>query len=135
MSMVSGMSCVLCSKPSIDGRKLCDSCENERLAAASAARVFSGSGLTWSNAEEYSEANWIRAAQARVSTPMSDCAVCQLIAKAKVDPCLGVRAALVVGTALGKSERSEIQLCAECEAELLVLVRLHNQSVEERVAS
>jgi hypothetical protein len=56
---------------------------------------------------------------------VNGCVVCELIAKAKVDPCLGVRFALVVGIALGEGKRSGIQLCcAQCEAELPVLMRL-----------
>lgn len=40
-------------------RRLCANCNNDRLVAASAARIRSSSGLTWSNVEEFSEENWI----------------------------------------------------------------------------
>lgn len=40
---------------------LCEQCDNERLSAASCARIMAGTGLTYSNSEQYSEENWIKA--------------------------------------------------------------------------
>jgi hypothetical protein len=60
--------CALCDLPNEPHRKLCEVCNTDRLRAASGARIFAGNGLTWSNAEEYSEDNWIRT-RARVALP------------------------------------------------------------------
>lgn len=53
------MKCKLCENDAVRGGLLCGDCDQERLAAASAARLLSGTGLTYSNADEYSQENWI----------------------------------------------------------------------------
>lgn len=59
------MKCELCEKDVAGKGLLCPDCDWERLAAASAARLFSGSGLTHSNANEYSQKNWIASERKR----------------------------------------------------------------------
>jgi hypothetical protein len=53
--------CACCTKVVYDQGKLCKDCDLDRLAAASAARIASGRGLNFENAEEFSEKNWIKA--------------------------------------------------------------------------
>ena len=51
--------CALCNQQVSSHSLLCHECNTRRLAAASFARIASGSGLTWANVEEFSEVNWI----------------------------------------------------------------------------
>ena len=56
------MICALCENMTWSAdSKLCWRCTHSRLAAASQARILSGTGLTYANAAEYSEENWIKA--------------------------------------------------------------------------
>jgi hypothetical protein len=50
--------CALCDNPKF-ADLLCTSCNNSRLLAASLARIISGRGLNYENAELYSEKNWV----------------------------------------------------------------------------
>lgn len=54
------MNCILCNGTVVKGSKLCKVCDDERLLAASLERVCAGTGLTYSNVEEYNETNWIK---------------------------------------------------------------------------
>ncbi len=55
------MKCKICKKDTLNKSKLCPGCNTERLAAASYERTWQGTGLTYTNAEKYSEDNWIKA--------------------------------------------------------------------------
>ena len=55
--------CELCSHQAQGDSRLCRDCNDARLEAASHARTIAGTGLTWSNAEAYSEENWIKASR------------------------------------------------------------------------
>jgi hypothetical protein len=57
------MKCELCGNPLETSRqndRLCEKCDNARLMAASAARIWEGTGLTYSNSEKFSTENWIK---------------------------------------------------------------------------
>lgn len=54
------MKCELCDQEAVTNSRLCLACHFHRLSAASTARIMAGTGLTYSNAEEYSEENWIK---------------------------------------------------------------------------
>lgn len=53
------MNCACCKRLASRG-KLCDACDGSRLLAASSDRCIRGETLTYSNAERFSQENWIR---------------------------------------------------------------------------
>jgi len=55
------MKCPICNNKAEPDSLLCKKCDNDRLAAASYARIAAGTGLTYTNAQAYSEENWIAA--------------------------------------------------------------------------
>lgn len=57
------MKCKLCHNEIEKNSKLCANCNNNRMLNASCDRIFAGTGLTFSNVEKYSEANFIKAAR------------------------------------------------------------------------
>ena len=51
--------CELCTDSAEENSRLCGTCNNARMLSASCDRIFNRTGLTYSNAEKYSEENWI----------------------------------------------------------------------------
>ncbi len=52
--------CAICIQPPEPHSKLCSACNQNRLGAASQARIMGRTGLTRSNVEAFSEENWIK---------------------------------------------------------------------------
>ena len=53
------MKCALCIEQAEKESELCSACNNARMLSASCDRIFNRTGVTFSNAEKYSEENWI----------------------------------------------------------------------------
>ncbi len=55
--------CALCKDTARENSRLCSLCNDKRLWAESHARAVLGTGFRYSNTEQYSEDNWIKAAR------------------------------------------------------------------------